>query len=271
MVCKMAKKGLIGAALGAGALGLIFGTSAPSYVKTTFHKVRNSAKHSVPPEFEVDRARNEIAALKPAIEEGMEAVVRAEIQAENLQKEIVATRDELNREGRALQALNEHLKTGDLHLTGGVAYTEKEVKNDLAHRMDHYKLVKNVLAEKQETLKVLQKNVISSREGLDAVRNAERDLTVRVEAAQARLNQIKANRASNEFSFDDSAVGQAKKTVTDLEMKIEEMSRLDDLKGKYADRPVSVTIDGTRDVSKEIEAEFSSAPKDDAKTIGEKY
>jgi len=270
MICKVAKKGLIGLALGGAALGLIFGTAAPSYVKTTFHRARNSVKQSVPTEFEVDRARNEIAALKPAIEEGMEAVVRAEIQAENLQKEIVATRDELNREGRALQALNEHRRTGDLHLTGGVAYTEKEILNDLAHRMDHYKLVKNVLAEKQETLKVLQKNVIAAREGLDAVRNAERDLTVRVEAAQARLNQIKANRASNEFSFDNSAVGQAKKTVTDLEMKIEEMSRLDDLKGKYVDRPVSVNIDGTRDVTKEIDAEFNSAPKGD-KSTAEKF
>jgi len=271
MICKVAKKGLIGLALGGAALGLIFGTAAPSYVSTTFHKARQSVKSSVPVEFEIDRARNEIAALKPVIEDGKEAVVRAEIQAENLQKEIVATRDELNREGRALQALNEHRRTGDLHLTSGVAYTEKEILNDLAHRMDHYRLVKNILAEKQETLKVLQKNVIAAREGLDAVRNAERDLTVRVEAAQARLNQIKANRASNEFSFDSSAVGQVKKTVSDLETKIEVMSRLDDLNGKYADRPVSVTIDGTRDVSKEIEAEFNSAPKDGDKTTAEKF
>jgi hypothetical protein len=39
MVCSIMKKGLLGAALSAGALFLVFGTSAPSYVRTAFHKV----------------------------------------------------------------------------------------------------------------------------------------------------------------------------------------------------------------------------------------
>ena len=57
MVCSMVKKGLLGAALGAGTLFLVFGTSAPSYVKTAFHKVRQNVKDSVDPQFEIDRAR----------------------------------------------------------------------------------------------------------------------------------------------------------------------------------------------------------------------
>jgi len=272
MVCKVMKKGLIGAVLGAGALALIFGTAAPSYVKTSFHKARQSVKGSVPIEFEIDRARQEIAALEPAINGAIENLVRAEVEAEQLDKEIASTRNELNREGRELQALNEHLKTGDTHLTGGVAYTTKEVKSDLARRMDHYRLVKNILGEKQETLKIRQKNVLTAREGLVAMQNAKRDLVARVEGIEARLNQIKASRTSNEFNFDDSAVGQAKKTVSELESKLEQMARVDDLKGKYADRGVSITIDPTRDVTKEIDAEFNSAPAKDAdKTVGEKY
>lgn len=261
MVCKTLKKGLIGAALGAGALGLVFGSAAPSYVKTSFHKARSSVKGSVPIEFEIERARQEIAALDPAIANAIESLVKAQVEAEHLQKDIAATRDEMNSEGRALQALNEHLKTGDLHLTGGVAYSAKEVKNDLVRRMDHYKIVKILLAEKQETLNILQKNVLSAREGLGAMQNARRDLTARVEGAEARLNQIKAARTSNEFNFDDSAVGQAKKTVTELEMKLEQMARVDDLKGKYADRTVLIPTDADRDVTKEIEAEFNTAPK----------
>ena len=69
MVCKMVKKGVLGAALTAGALYLAFGTSAPSYVRTAFHKVRHNAKDSVPIQFEIDRARDEIASLEPAINE----------------------------------------------------------------------------------------------------------------------------------------------------------------------------------------------------------
>lgn len=271
MICRTLKKGVIGAALGAGALGLIFGTSAPSYVKTTFHKARNTVKGSVPIEFEIERAKQEIGALDPAISGAIEALVKAQIEAEHLQRDIASTRDEMNTEGRALQALNEHLKTGDLHLTGGVAYSAKEVKNDLVRRMDHYKIVKTLLTEKQETLNILQKNVLSAKEGLSAMQNARRDLSARVDGAEAKLNQIKAARTSNEFNFDDSAVGQAKKTVTELEMKLEQMARVDDLKGKYADRAVSVTVDSDRDVAKEIDAEFSSAPTSSDKAAHEKF
>lgn len=265
MVCKMMKKGLIGAALGAGALGLIFGTAAPSYVKTTFHKARNSVKGAVPVEFEIERARNEIAALKPAIEEAIEGVVRAEFEVGRLEKEIVDVRSELNIEGRQLQALNDQLRTGDLHLTGGAAYSAKDLKTELAQRLDHYKLVKNTLGEKQETLKIRQKNLLSARQGLDAMKTSKRDLTARVEGIEARLNQINATRAASEFSFDESAVGRAKQTVNELEVKLEQMARMDELKGEFSERRLTSPIDPTRDVSKEIEAEFNAAPKNSEK------
>jgi phage shock protein A len=270
MVCKMMKKGVVGAALGAGILALAFGTSAPSYVKTAFHKARTSVKGSVPVEFEIDRARNEIAALKPAIDEAIEAVVKAEFEVGRLEKEIVATREELNREGQDLQALNDHLKKGDLHLTGGAAYSEKDLKSLTAQKLDHYKLVKSTLANKQETLVIRQKNVTSARKGLDALKTAKRDLSTRLEGIQARLNQINATRSASEFVYDDSAVGRAKQTVSDLEVKLEQMARIDELKGEFADRGTVSPVDPTRDVSREIDAEFSSAPKVE-KTSSEKY
>ena len=269
MVCKLIKRGLIGTVLGAGALGLIFGTAAPSYVHTAFHKARTSVKGSVPVEFEIERARNEIAALTPALHEGIETLTRAQIEVDHLQAQIASGREELNKEGHALQALNDHLRTGDLHLTGGVAYSEKAVMNDLARRMDHYKVLKTTLGEQQETLAILQKNVASAKQGLDALKSAKQDLTARVEGAQARLNQIKSARATHRYSFDDSAIGQAKKTVSELETKLEQMSRVDELKEKYLEEGVTVTPDTSRDISKEIEAEFNNAPKSE-KTV-DKY
>ena len=88
MVCSMVKKGLLGAALGAGTLFLVFGTSAPSYVKTAFHKVRQGAKDAVNPQFEIDRARQDIASLKPMFDQNKETLARAEVEAEHLEREI---------------------------------------------------------------------------------------------------------------------------------------------------------------------------------------
>ena len=269
MVCKLMKKGLIGAALGAGALGLLFGTAAPSYVQTAFHKARHGAKRAVPVEFEIDRARNEVAKLEPAIMDGVETLARAQTDVAHLNKQIASIREELNSEGRALQALNDHLKTGDLHLTGGVAYTQNEVKATLARKMDHYKILKTTLAENRETLGILEKNVASAKQGLDALKAAKQDLSARIDGAQARLNQIKASRATNRYNFDDSAIGQAKKSVSDLENQLEQMTRVDELKDKYLSDTIAVTPDTSRDVSKEIEAEFNKAPA--MEKVGDKY
>jgi peptidoglycan hydrolase CwlO-like protein len=265
----MVKRGLVATAIGAGLLGLTFGTAAPSYVKTAFHKARHSVKGSVPTEFEIERARNEIAALDPAIDSGIETLARALGEVDQLKAEIASSREELNKQGSALQALNEQLKRGDIHLTSGGAYTERTVKNTLAQGMDRYKVLKATLTEKQETLGILQNNVESARQGLDALKAAKQDLTARVDGAQARLNQIKAARATHKYSFDDSAIGQAKRTVSELEKSLDQMSRVDELKEKYLETGTTITVDPTRDVTREIEAEFNSAPK--TEKIGEKF
>ncbi len=271
MVCKVIKKGLVGVALGGAALGVLSLTPAWKYMRAASSQACSTVRAAVPIEMEIRTARQEIADLEPAIIKGIEAQAKAELEIERLEKEIVATKTELGREARELQALNDHLKTGDTHLTGGVAYTTREVKTDLVRRMDHYKLVKNILAEKQETLSIRQKNVAATRETLAAMNSAKRDLLVRVEGIEARLNQIRAASAKSEFSFDDSAIGRAKQSVADLETKLEEMSRIDELKAKYIDRGVTVTVEPARDICNEVDAEFGQPTKSGEKTAQDKF
>src|SRR5262245_58471837 len=113
MVCSMVKKGLLGATLGAGALFLIFGTSAPSYVKTAFQKVRQNAKEIASPQFEIDRARGEIADLKPAFDQNKETLARDEVEAEHLEREVATVQANLNQEKTVIQAMHAKLKTGE--------------------------------------------------------------------------------------------------------------------------------------------------------------
>ena len=76
MGCSLIKKAVVGTALGAGALYLAFGTSAPGYVRTVVQKFRANAKSAVPVQFEIDRAREEIASLEPAIKDGIAQVAK---------------------------------------------------------------------------------------------------------------------------------------------------------------------------------------------------
>src|SRR4051794_17701628 len=136
MACSLMKKGLLGAALGAGALYLAFGTSSWSYVRTALHRVRDTTKSMTSPEFDIDRARGEIAALEPAIKDNIENLARAQVEAEHLDAEIAMIRTNLGTEKKYLTTLRESLNTGDLKLAGNVTYTPDEVKNDLKHHLD---------------------------------------------------------------------------------------------------------------------------------------
>jgi chromosome segregation ATPase len=259
MVCRTVKKGLVGVGLGALALGLLFGTSAPSYVRTAFSRVRQSAQDAVPIQFEIDRARQEIAALEPAIHDNIEALANAEVDVKYLEREIVASRENLDREAKEMLALNGSLKSGrDVLASGGGSYSAEEIKADLARRLESYRRGKQILVDKEETLKIRQQNVLAAKKTLNEMAAQKKALTTKVEGIEARLRQIEATQATNEFTFDDTALARAKQTVTELDRKLEVLARVAEQEGRYAEKGIPVPVETTRDVSKEIEAEFAT-------------
>jgi DNA repair exonuclease SbcCD ATPase subunit len=261
MACSMIKKGLLGATLGAGALYLAFGTDAGSYVKTAFHRVRANVKHSTPVPFEIDRARDQIAELEPAIKDNIENLARAQVEVEHLDREIIAIRANLGTEKKVLTALRSSLDSGDFKLAGNVTYTADEVKADLKHRWDHYQQVSSLLKDKEETLKAKQKAVVAARQQLQQMAAAKQALATKLAGIEARLKMIQSTKESNEFNFDDSALARAKASVAELEKRLDVMARTAEMEGKYSDTGIPVIIEPGRDVLKEMDAEFGPPAK----------
>jgi chromosome segregation ATPase len=259
----MMKKGLLGAALAAGGLYLVFGTAAPSYVRTAYHKVRHSAKDAVPIQFEIDRARDVIAALEPAILENREILARAEVDVEDLQKQITDVEKTLDGEKHTMMTLREGIETGNLRLAknSSVRYTVDEAKADLAGRLDHYKYVCKMLEDKRTTLKAKEKAVQNARAKLTEMANTKRSLGAQLEKIKAQVEAIESTQAQNEFTFDDSALSRAKQSVAELETRLKVKSRVAEMEGRYPADSLPI-IDSNRDVIKEFDAEFSGSTKD---------
>jgi len=275
MVCSMVKKAVLGAALGAGALYMAFGTSAPSYLCTAFHRVRHNAKNAVPVQFEIDRARQEIANLEPAIKDNIEVLARAEVDVEYLNREIANNQARLANEKKEMLALRERLESGDFRLAGHghVNYTAEEVKGELGRRLDRYKNVNKILAEKEATLKAREKSVVAARKLLMEMAAQKQTLLTKLETIEAHLKMIEATKASNEFDFDDSALARAKQTVFDLEKRLEVLDRKAEMEGQFVDTGnIPVGPELGRDVVKEIDEEFGSAaaPKAENGSIKDK-
>ncbi|MBX6314307.1 MAG: hypothetical protein IRY99_15550 [Isosphaeraceae bacterium] len=263
MMCKVVKKGVLGAALGAGALALLFGTAAPSYIKTACHKLRHSAKERVPVPFEIDRARQQLADLKPAIDRCTEEVARAEYRVEKLDREILAARAGIEREKKELIALRQTLDTGTYQLTGGTTYSDKDLKRELAFKLDRYKDHKKILAEKEETLRLRKQAVQAAREKLDNMKAAQVALLSKIEAIEAKFRQVEANQAASEIGIDDSALAQVKQTVAELEERVEVMRRVADQNARFSDSGLAIETPG-RDIVKEVDEELGCCQEDDA-------
>jgi len=267
----MVKKGVLGAALGAGALFLVFGTSAPSYVKTAFHKVRQGAKDAVDPQFEIDRARNDIAGLTPMFDQNKETLARAEVEAENLEAEITTTQANLDRALKTILSLQQGLKTGDFRLAGHVTDTASEVKAELAHRLDHYDYTSDILKQKQATLKAKRKIIQTAHEQLENLRTQKSTLLARLANIEAKLKMIEATQSKNDFNFDGSALARAKQAVADLEERLAIMARKAEIEGRYGelDGPSSY-VDPHRDVIKEVDEKFGQPGSHAAGKAGDK-
>ena len=261
MVCSLVKKGLVGAALGAGTLFLVFGTHAPSYVKAAVHKFRRDAHNRVPVRFDIDRARDDIARLVPAIRENMEILARVEVEAEHLDREITATRANLDTETKAMLTARENLKKGEFRLAGHgrVLYTEAELKADLGRRFDHVKRIGSILESKEATFKAKKQEVVALRQQLENTMATKKALATKLDEIEARLRMIEATQTKNEFDFDDSALARAKETVTDLEKRLEILSRRAEMEGRFAEGISAEPVNTGRDVVKEIDAEFGQA------------
>jgi len=267
MVCKMVKKGLLGTAVLAGTSFLLFGTSAPSYFRTACVTARHAVQRKVPIQFDIERAKTEIAQLEPAILNNREDLARAEVDVEHLDREVSEVRANLAKEKAHMVALRDSLG-GDVKLTGGIRYTAIEVKGELARRLDHYRNVSRILADKESTLKARQQAVSSARERLTEMAHQKRALATKVEEIQARLQAIEATQDKNEFNFDDSALARAKQTVNDLEKRLEVKAKVAEMEGHFSGATLPVVEPG-RDVVKEFDEEFG-ASTDQASKSGDK-
>jgi peptidoglycan hydrolase CwlO-like protein len=261
MGCSLIKKAVVGSALAAGALYLAFGTSAPSYVKTAFHKFRHSARSAVPVQFDIDRAREEIKGLEPAIKDGIAEVAWARNEIKVLEREIAATRANLETEKTAMKSLRTSLETGDYRLAGPVRYTEDEVKADLARRLDSYKSGKRTLEDREATLKAKVKTLAAAESQLKQMAEAKKALSVKIEGIEARLRMIETTRSERDFHFDDSALARAKESVSELEKRLDVLTLQAEMEGKYSDTGVPVGLEPGRDVVRELDAEFGPPAK----------
>jgi peptidoglycan hydrolase CwlO-like protein len=233
----MIKKAIIGTGL-ALVMGLFFfGRDMTSYVRTSAGYVKQSVTDSVPVQFEIERARQMIDDLVPAIRTNMHEIAKAEVEVERLNKQIASAEEELTQDKSHLMQLKGDLATGkEKFQYAGRSYSVQQVKIDLANRFDRYKTAEATLTSLREIHDARLTSLDAAKQKLEGMLVQKRQLAVEVENLEARLQMVAAAQTTSDYNFDDSQLGRVKDLITDLKTRLDVAERMVDAEGYFHDQ-----------------------------------
>ena len=202
--------------------GVTLGTPLMSYTRCGVSWLRDSAGDTVPVEWELKRARQMIADLKPEIEANATRIAREKVEVARLEKQMAETDLRLAKTQTDIERLTEDLRNGGNQFTyGDRTYTSAQVKNDLSNRFKRFK-TRNETANKLEQMLTARKSSLKAgHERMDAMLSAKRQLEVEVENLQARLASLRVAQTSSELSLDDSQLSRTRSLLDDIATRIE--------------------------------------------------
>jgi hypothetical protein len=223
------------------ALGLttvvLFGRDAASYVGTTYDRLTNSVKESVPVEFQIDRARAMVRDLEPEIRRSMHVIAKEEVALEQLNIQIDGSEKKVSQDKSEILRLQADLGQGkDLYRYASRSYTSDQVKQDLARRFNRFKVTDETLVNLKSMRDARERNLDAAQQKLASMINARRKLEVDVQNLEAKRKLVEVAQASSDYVFDDSQLARAKELINDIRTQL-------DVAAKLANADVNVEVE----------------------------
>jgi hypothetical protein len=252
----MIKKLLVTTAIVVLVGGAVVKSSLCSYVSTGYRRAADSVEQSVPMEFQIDRARNMVKDLEPEIRRSMHVIAKEEVEVAELDKRLEQAVNKAEKDKSEIMQLQSDLSSGkNVFRYAGHAYSEGQVKEDLARRFNRFKTVDGTIESLEQMRNARQRNLDAAREKLTAMISAQRQLQVDVENLEAKLKLVQVAEASSDFQFDDSHLAQAKQLITDIRTRLDVASKLANADTNFQDE---IPLDQTEaeDVTEQVAEYF---------------
>jgi len=193
-----------------------------SYARCGVNWLRSSATDAMPVEWELKRARQMIADLKPEIETNAKRIAREKVDVARLQKQVEDTDVRLAKTQSDIERLSDDLRSENQYYTyGGRTYTSAQVKNDLSNRFKRFKTRSATSEKLEQMLSAREASLRSAHERMDAMLSAKRQLEVEVENLQARLGALRVAQTSSELNLDDSHLARTRELLDEIATRID--------------------------------------------------
>lgn len=209
-----------------GALALLstvtMGVPLFSYARCGASWLKSSASDAMPLEWELKRARQMIADLKPEIKVNAKRIALEKVDVARLQTQLSENHDRLAKTQSDIERLTEDLKSDNKYYTyGDRTYTSSQVKNDLGNRFKRFKTRRATVEKLEQMLTAREASLRAAKERMEAMLSAKSQLEVEVENLQARLGALRLAQTSSSLNLDDSQLSRTRALLDEIATRID--------------------------------------------------
>jgi DNA repair exonuclease SbcCD ATPase subunit len=264
------KIGVAVVAVAAG-LGLLSWAGLSSYTTTACSNIRSTFKKQVPPEFEIQRLRNEVAQLVPDMKKNIHAIAEEMVAIDNLKEEIATAKGNLRNQKDKLQAMTRELKSGvETIKYGSREYSANRVREMVERDFASYKRCEAELKSKEKLLEAKERALDAAREQLASVQSQKQELEVQIAQLEADLKTIRLAQTRSKVQVDDSRLARIKQTLAEIRNRLKVEQTASELEGQFGD-PVPVEKKKpVSELTKEVESYLGESSPGDSKVAAEK-
>lgn len=235
----------------------LFGSELVSMVQTSARSLQESARQSVPVEFELQRAKDKVNKILPDLQSQVRMIAEEEVAIASLTKEVQQDENRLLAEEAKLADLRDEMRTTQVSFTINRRNLDRQqLTEHFKSRFDHFKQGQNSLDAKQRLLDKRKDSLNSALTMLDQMRTRQSELKLKVESLAAQHRLIKASQVQTGTLADNSQLSQADQLLSQLETRLAVAQRVLDYRGDLYDLPAENTVVAETDVLAEFDQYF---------------
>lgn len=264
-MCKKVSLGVLGLLLIA---GLLFGGKLIPYGQTAYQKITDAANDSVPVEFQLDAAKNQLKRIGPEIKNMVHQVAKETVQIKKLAADLERQEDMLVQSKEEMMTLREHLESSDEYFvaTNSQRYNRNRVEQDLRHRFTLYQTHEATMNKQREILRIRQESLQSALAKLDEAKAQQRELEVKIENLNARNRMNEVIATASQINIDNSELAKTRQMLEDIDARISAKEEVLNIAPKYYGQiPVNPdTASPDTDILDDMDAYFQKSKDDDS-------
>jgi chromosome segregation ATPase len=222
MCCGGIRKLVLATGLALGLVAVLNFTSLGSYLKVGCNRARSVVNNAVPMEFEIERLKEQVKTLTPALSRNMVTVANEQASINTGEGELNTIRQNLAKQKVSMADMVRYLDSNEKEFVyNGKVFDRKDVIQRLSLNHEAYKRASSDLKVKEQVLDARKQKLEVAKAQLSAMRDQQNQLELQISQLETQLQMVRLAQTQNTVVLDDSKLSEVRRSITQLRERID--------------------------------------------------